>query len=80
MLTLFITLLGRTVLSQEIPKPITLEESIRIALDRNLNLHSAKEGALGAEFTRESARTNYYGALSDFNFTKAMLERSMGRR
>ena len=39
---------------------MTLEESIRIALDRNLNLHSAKEGVLGAEFTRKSARAAFF--------------------
>jgi outer membrane protein len=59
-LTLFMTLWGRTALPQEIPKPMTLEESIRIALDRNLNLHSVKEGVLGAEFTRKSARGAFF--------------------
>ena len=58
--TIFITLSGGTGFAQEVQKPLTLEESIRIALDRNLNLHSAEEGVLGAEFTRKSARASFF--------------------
>ncbi len=39
--------------------PLTLEEAIRIALERNLALHSSKEGVLGSEFTRKSARADF---------------------
>jgi outer membrane protein TolC len=40
--------------------PLTLEESIRIALDRNLKLHSATEGVAGSEFRRKAAQTDFY--------------------
>ena len=50
--------------SQGASEPLTLEESIRIALERNLGLHSAKEGAIGAEFTRKSARAGFFPKLT----------------
>ena len=46
--------------TQESQKPLTLEESIRIALDRNLKLHSATEGVVGSEFRRKAAQTDFY--------------------
>ncbi len=46
--------------AQESPKPLTLEESIRIALDRNLKLHSSMEGVAGSEFRRKAAQTDFY--------------------
>lgn len=46
--------------AQESQKPLTLEESIRIALDRNLKLHSATEGVAGSEFRRKAAQTDFY--------------------
>jgi len=39
--------------------PLTLEESIKIALERNLTLHSAVEGVIGSEFRRKEAITNF---------------------
>jgi outer membrane protein len=39
--------------------PLTLEESIRIALERNLTLHTAVEGVIGSEFIRKEAITNF---------------------
>jgi len=39
--------------------PLTLEESIKIALERNLTLHSAVEGVVGSEFKRKEAITNF---------------------
>jgi outer membrane protein len=47
------------VLAQEPQKPLTLEESIKIALERNLTLHSAVEGVVGSEFKRKEAITNF---------------------
>jgi outer membrane protein len=47
-------------LAQESQKPLTLEESIRIALDRNLKLHSSMEGVAGAEFRRKAAMTDFF--------------------
>ncbi|MDP2970162.1 MAG: TolC family protein [Deltaproteobacteria bacterium] len=46
--------------AQESPKPLTLEESIKIALDRNLKLHSSVEGVAGSEFRRKAARTDLF--------------------
>jgi len=47
-------------LAQESQKPLTLEESIRIALERNLRLHSSVEGVAGSEFRRKAARTDFF--------------------
>ncbi len=46
--------------AQESQKPLTLEESIRIALDRNLKLHSSAEGVVGSEFRRRAAMTDFF--------------------
>ncbi len=47
------------VLGQEPQKPLTLEESIKIAMERSLTLHSATIGVLGSEFRRKEAVTNF---------------------
>ena len=39
--------------------PLTLEESVKIGLERNLALHSAVEGVVGSEFRRKEAITNF---------------------
>jgi outer membrane protein TolC len=46
--------------AQESQKPLTLEESIKIALDRNLKLHSSMEGVAGSEFRRKAAMTDFF--------------------
>ncbi|OGP72812.1 MAG: hypothetical protein A2V86_08930 [Deltaproteobacteria bacterium RBG_16_49_23] len=46
--------------SQESTKPLTLEESIKIALERNVRLHSSVEGVAGSEFRRKAARTDFF--------------------
>ncbi len=46
--------------AQEAQRPLTLEESIRIALDRNLKLHSSMEGVRGAELRRKAALTDFF--------------------
>ena len=46
--------------AQESQKPLTLEESIKIALDRNLKLHSSAEGVAGSEFRRKAAMTDFF--------------------
>ena len=56
---LLIFLFGGSVLAQEPQKPLTLEESIKIALERNLKLHSAIEGVAGSEFRRKAAMTGF---------------------
>lgn len=47
------------VFAQEPQKPLTLEESIKIAMERSLTLHSATIGILGSEFRRKEAVTNF---------------------
>lgn len=56
---------------QEGEKPLTLEESIRIALDRSLQLHSAIVGVLGSEFRRKEAITNFLPAwVGQYGYTR----------
>ncbi len=56
LLTIFV---GATVWGQALQQPLTLEESIKIALERNLPLHSAVMGVEGSEFRRKEAITNF---------------------
>jgi outer membrane protein len=46
-------------LAQEPQQPLTLEESIKMALERSLALHSATVGVVGSEFRRKEAVTNF---------------------
>ena len=50
---------GGTAWTQALQQPLTLEESIKIALERNLTLHSAVMGVEGSEFRRKEAITNF---------------------
>jgi outer membrane protein len=50
---------GGTAWTQAPREPLTLEESIKIALERNLTLHSAVMGVEGSEFRRREAITNF---------------------
>ena len=52
-------LAGGTVWGQALQQPLTLEESIKIALERNLALRSAVMGVEGSEFRRKEAITNF---------------------
>jgi outer membrane protein len=45
--------------AQESQAPLTLEESIKIAMERSLTLHSASMGIIGSEFRRKEAITNF---------------------
>jgi hypothetical protein len=54
--TVFLT---GVVWAQEAQKPLTLEESIKIAMERSLNLHSAVVGIAGSEFRRKEAITSF---------------------
>ena len=57
LITLFVSGLSW---AQSASAPLTLEESIRIALERNLKLHSVKEGVMGSEFRRKAARADFF--------------------
>jgi len=56
---LFIFLFGGSVLAQEPQKPLTLEESIKMAMERSLALHAATVGVAGSEFGRKAALTDF---------------------
>lgn len=59
-LILMMVLSTGVIRAQEPQKPLTLEESIKIALDRNLKLHSSMEGVAGSEFRRKAAMTDFF--------------------
>jgi outer membrane protein len=57
--------------AQEGQKPLTLEESIKIAMERSLSLHSAVMGIDGSEFRRKEAITNFLPLWTgQYNFTR----------
>ncbi len=45
--------------AQESQAPLTLEESIKIAMERSLTIHSAVEGVAGSEYRYKEAVTNF---------------------
>jgi outer membrane protein len=55
------------------------EENLRMNEERYKYQVATQTDVLDAVTLLAQARTNYYGALSDFNVAKAQLERSMGR-
>ncbi|MGQ9509683.1 MAG: TolC family protein [Thermodesulfobacteriota bacterium] len=46
--------------AQETHKPLTLEECIKIALEKNLKLHFALEGVTGSEYRRRAALSDFF--------------------
>ena len=50
---------GGTVWAQSLQGPLTLEQSIKIALEKDLRLHSAMEGITGSRFRQKQAATNF---------------------
>ena len=55
------------------------EENLRMTEERYKYQVSTQTDVVNAVTLLAQARTNYYGALSDFNVAKAQLERAMGR-
>ena len=50
------------VCAQELQEPLTVEESIKIAMERSLTLHSAVEGVAGSDTdTRRRSNSFPYG-------------------
>jgi len=45
--------------AQESQTPLTLEESIKIAVERSLTVHSATVGIIGSEYVRKQTITNF---------------------
>jgi outer membrane protein len=58
-LILFGILSGGSALAQTPPAPLTLEESIKIALEQNLTVLSATEGVQASQFRQKAARTEF---------------------
>jgi outer membrane protein len=58
-LMLWVILTTCSVWAQEPQKPLSLEESIKIAMERSLALHSATVGIVGSEYRRKEAITNF---------------------
>jgi outer membrane protein len=63
--------LGGSGWAQEPQKPLTLEESIKIATERSLALHSAVVGVTGSEYRRKEAITNFLPLWTgQYSYTK----------
>ncbi len=59
------------VLAQESQAPLTLEESIRIAMEKSLPLNIATLGVAGSEFRRKEAITSFLPTwVGDYNWTR----------
>jgi outer membrane protein len=57
--------------AQESQAPLTLEESIKIAMERSLTVHSAVVGIEGSEFRRKEAVTNFLPQWTgQYSYTK----------
>ena len=70
-LFLWILLLATAGWAQEAPAPLTLEESIQIALERNLNLQSAVEDVKGSEFRTKAARSDFFAKWTgEYSYTR----------
>ena len=52
-------LYGSWALAQEPQEPLTLEESVKIAVERSLTIHSAVEGVVGSEYKHKETITNF---------------------
>ena len=55
------------------------EENLRMNEERYKYQVATQTDVINAVTLLTQARTNYYGALSDFNIAKATLDRAMGR-
>jgi outer membrane protein TolC len=70
-LFVWILLLATAGWAQEAPAPLTLEESIQIALERNLQLRSAFEDVKGSEFKTKAARSDFFPLWTgDYSYTR----------
>lgn len=68
---LWMILLGGSALAQTVQAPLTLEESIKMAVERNLRLHSAIEGVKGSEFRTRAALSDFFPRWSgQYSYTR----------
>lgn len=58
-IVVLVVLAGAAAWGQALQEPLTLEESIKIALEKNLKLHAAREGVVGSEYRRKAAATDF---------------------
>ena len=64
-------LAGEAVWGQALQEPLTLEESIKIALERSLALHSAIQGVVGSEYRRKAAAADFLPKWTgQYNYTR----------
>ncbi|MFB3886156.1 MAG: TolC family protein [Thermodesulfobacteriota bacterium] len=76
---IFTVFLGGAAWAQGSQAPLTLEESIRIAMERSLSIHSAVEGIAGSEFRRKQAFTNFLPLWTgQYGYTRANAPSSVG--
>ena len=59
-LILLVIFAGGTAWGQASKEALTLEESIKIALEKNLRLHAAREEVVGSEYRRKGAKTDFF--------------------
>ena len=75
----YFLILGGSGLAQDSQQPLTLEESIKIALERNLKLHSATEGIVGSEFRQAAAKTDFLPKWTgEYSYTRYNSPTSIG--
>ncbi len=78
-LVLLIILSGGSLSAQGPEKALTLEESIKMAMERSLTLHSSTVGILGSEFRRKEAFTNFLPLWTgQYSFTRFNSAASIG--
>ncbi len=78
-LALITIFLGGAVWAQGSETSLTLEESIKIAMERSLSIHSAVEGVTGSEFRRKEAFTNFLPLWTgQYGYTRANAPSSVG--
>ena len=66
-------------LAQESQAPLTLEESIKIAMERSLTVHSATVGIVGSEYRRKEAITNFLPQWTgEYGYTKFSYQHFIG--
>ena len=70
-LILLVIFAGGTAWGQALQEALTLEESIKIALEKNLRLHAAREGVVGSEYRRKAAKTDFLPRwIGQYSYTR----------
>ena len=78
-LVLLMTFFAGSALAQTAQAPLTLAESIKMALERSPGLHSAQMDILGSEFRRKEAITNFLPQWTGlYSYTKYSYQSFIG--